>query len=432
MAPAVRGRAFTLTELLLAVGLLAVVLLLMGRIFAAAAAVTRAGEAVTQVTRETAAIERQLRSDFDRLAGDGILAIRCVAVPNDLAGAARLLDPARPADAMLRCDQLLYFTTGVQSAQTFRTGQRLDRKGEAAAARVYFGHAFQLGASGRPAEVSADGVHGWDALDPVAPWTGWCEAASVPLVRTRFTTAGGDGDVYQRGIVTPARIGSVEARRWLLVRQAILLADDETTRPGGNGKTVYLDQVPSARSIFLDDPRPEVGFAPQVRDGRVDAAATQLDDLRRILSWGPAGSRPRRVRHALVSDSLLHYPRAERRAPSTHRVDQALTTSVIGSACSAVTVDWTYAKPGDAASPQPWFGLPDAARGVAPRSAAGDLERLGRSGSIETYEAVFGIGDERWPTALRVTLTLHDDAMTLQRGREVQFVIDLRRRAGMS
>src|SRR5204863_6750087 len=68
-----------------------------------------------------------------------------------------------------------------------------------------------------------------------------------------------------------------------------------------------------------------------------------------------------------------------RKAPGTYRVDQALTNSVVASACSSFTVDWTYydgvgfADPDndsttnnfyagmsvDSMREQPWFGLSD-------------------------------------------------------------------------
>jgi type II secretory pathway pseudopilin PulG len=414
MAPAARRRAFSLTELVMVTAVLAVVLLLLGRIFSTATAVSRTGVAVTRVVHEAAVIERALRSDFAQLAPEGVLAIRCVAVPNDLGGRDRLLDPARDADAVIRADQILYFTNGVQPAHTFRHGAGADRRAASASARVYFGHAYQLAEAGPPAEVRADGVHAWDALDDLVPWSGWTPAAAARLVRTRFTSAGRRGDVYERGDVVPFRVPALDARRWLLARQAVLLADDETSPPDSNGKTVYLNELPTARSIFLDDPRPAVGFAPQVRDGRVDAAATQLDDLRRLLSYGPTGPRSPAEHHALVADALLYYPRAERRAPSARRVDHALTTSVIGTACSSVSIEWSSAADGR------WHGPAD------PVGAAA-IERVRRADGVDIYEAVFGPDRSAtpWPSSIRVTLTLHDGRSTSDVGREVQFVVHL-------
>ena len=50
------------------------------------------------------------------------------------------------------------------------------------------------------------------------------------------------------------------------------------------------------------------------------------------------------VDHRPRIQQMLFYPRGERIAPSMHRVDQALTTSVIGTACSdhGQVSAWSY------------------------------------------------------------------------------------------
>lgn len=178
----------------------------------------------------------------------------------------------------------------------------------------------------------------------------------------------------------------------------------------------------------------------------------------------------------------MQYRRAEREAPSMHRVDQALTNSVIGSACSSVRIDWTYANgvgfidrdglPNngnefrgfnfDPAFEQPWFGLPNLgndARGTFPLSTfsppspietifPANIEQLVvDTPTLQVYEAIFGYNQTQpldpatglpdidmaytpWPSAVRVTLTLHDVNTRLPNGRDVQFVLRLPQRVG--
>jgi hypothetical protein len=204
--------------------------------------------------------------------------------------------------------------------------------------------------------------------------------------------------------------------------------------------------------------------------------------------------------YSVISSQLLFYPRAERYPPSAHRVDQALSNHVLGSAVSSIRIDWTWAdgtgevrdryddiveSPSgtvlfglehNAPAEQPWFGLPDpqiflgsgdvqpdrvravgmygdddfqSAMDYVPATTVFpvNIETVGDLGpqgfdEVMFYEAIFGfnqdepldvatgepdpeVGYTPWPTAIRVTLTVHDPSMTLENGREVQFIIDL-------
>ena len=63
-----------------------------------------------------------------------------------------------------------------------------------------------------------------------------------------------------------------------------MLADDDFNAPHLNSKTVFLGENLAARSIFLIDPLISTGPQMQLRDARVDAAATQLNDIRNIVT----------------------------------------------------------------------------------------------------------------------------------------------------
>lgn len=529
------ARGFTLIELMIAVAVLIAVIIATSKIFSTASRITGVGQATASVMQEAAVIERRLRRDLEHLSTEGFFAIRQVAVPNDVNAAAGgvLLNPALPPGAIVRADQLVFFTTAVEQAQTARINEQGRTRGQGTIARVYYGPAFQL-PDGEPYEFgSIDLGHSFDPDTEVLPW----QIGTVNMNRTRTETGGGgttaNYTVTQAGTIDGTQ---PEARQWLLARQPVILVDDDQQNANADSKTVFLGEIQAERSIFLDNiPVPGEGQefefpARQLRNGRMDAAATRMNDVRkrvRFFGMGPGQIRNWDEQRDYISTQGIYYPRAERTPPSMHRVDQALTNHVIGSAVSSFIVEWTYEEgDGDvfdrdgrpfqvfdsasgtwvelvgfrtnwfAALPyqpeQPWFGLNVPERGVgfygwdddfqqpgndtyqehanfyrADTIYIGDtnldnnIERFFGPGSTEgpywpdfpgirVYEAIFGFNGDRpvalnpvtggavepfhdlaytpWPSAIRVTMVLHDPGGVLENGREFQFVIDLPKR----
>ena len=67
---------------------------------------------------------------------------------------------------------------------------------------------------------------------------------------------------------------------WVLCKQVVVLGDDDMNGPDDTSKTVYLGRGVSTQTIFPWDPR--IGGSqtyPHILHGRVDIAATQLDDI---------------------------------------------------------------------------------------------------------------------------------------------------------
>ncbi len=513
------SRGFTLTELMIAIAVLLGVLLAVSRIFSTTSQVTSIGKATADVLQEAAAIERQIREDFANLSYDGVLAIRCVAVPNDINGA--LLNPSLPPTAIIRSDQIVFFADGVQSVQTFKLGGDSYHRGQGTTSRIYYGHAYQLGDGGSSALEKGNM---WYTVDPIAfndpdpplcPWYvgNWYGRETKFEPNRSITDYPEDTDMFFDGFGTSVNmsVSRHDARRWIFARQPVILADDDNYARNTNAKTLYLGEVLTGRSIFLDDYDPAIGGNTlQIYHGRVDAASSQLNDIRRMIQYEVESgtvpppfrpwnniTAPNKDQKTRIAEGLLYYPRAERYAPSMSRLDQALTNNVLGSACSEVKIDWTwddgtghaYSGGGDglwidASAQQPWFGMPDPGlflgggdnilpdldRGVG---AYGDddyrdavrygwaetilpqefdsndhtnIEHVYVDGRIVVYEAVFGynqdtmltwnastekwepdqaLGYTPWPSAIRITLTLHDPGTTLETGREVQFVIRL-------
>ena len=73
-------RAFTLTEMLVAISVLLVVVLATSTIFGTAQKVASVGESNSELLQQAVAIERVMRRDLDRLSGNGFFAVQCVGV----------------------------------------------------------------------------------------------------------------------------------------------------------------------------------------------------------------------------------------------------------------------------------------------------------------------------------------------------------------
>ncbi len=302
-------RAFSLTELMIAVAVLAVVIIATGRIFGTVSKVTSLGTAGSDVLQEAAAIERQIREDFERLSYDGVFAIQGNAVRNDInvASGGPLLNPSLPLDAIIRADQLLFFTNGLQSNSTLAIGATTQNKGQATIARIYYGHAFQL-PLGRPfGALGANLAH-----DPNELWAPW----RIGLIQMATTTFTSGATSFARGSAGELDGTQPDARKWLLARQPVLLVDDDMNGPADDSKSVYFfENGPSnisSKSIYTVEPVTGIQTY-QIQNGRVDAAATQLNDLRAFLIGNPASPNAwNPVQRNLIGNRLLYFPRAER------------------------------------------------------------------------------------------------------------------------
>ena len=422
--------SFTLVELMVTVAVVVVLLIAVSGILHAAGAVTAAGAATADMLAEAAAIERALRSDFEHLSREGFLMIRCVAVRNDVNRPGPLLAPWRGPDAVIRADQIVFFRHGAVTLSTFRGTAGVNLKGGSTVARVYWGPAVQLQGAPPVEQVAGDDSVVWaidpeiDRASPLVPWN----TGPRTLLRTRFQRNATDppGDYRIDGDYGVFDASQPSAGAWLLARQAVILADD------GGSPNVFLFTLG------------ERGFRSTARiddavivNGRVDAAAERLADVRaRILDADDDGvTDPPEAQREVIA-GMLFYPRAQTRAPGMHRVDQGLTNHVIATACSSITIEWTWADGVgmaiDRAAEQPWFGL-----GRTLPASDGAIEQCGetlttsagvgiRGAGAIVYEAIFGYDQSAtpWPTAIRFTMTLHDPRGVIESGRTFQFVVN--------
>lgn len=385
---------FTIVELLVAVAVLVVVILAAARIFATAGTVASVGEANSNMQQTAAAIERVMREDVARMSGDGYLVIECVAVRNDVNNSttwpqaaqfggstiAPLLDPSRPADAIIRCDRVTFFTQGFEQTSRFvgsalMGGGQFGGNQQALGNRIAFGHGVQMPTL-RPNNANQRPDPGFmdfgAAFTPLMPWT--FDAPPQPNLETSYWNVGGNNagpDVYGT---------QPEARKWVLSRQTTLLGDDggskyffNTDNSFGPNAAAALWRNPSAPASS-NDSAPYTGFTPTasmqpdpwLTSGRVDIAGSNLDDVERVITLGSNGlrlpwlelstpdSQWLRIRNMTYGPpvngnggaslaGLSAWPRSEKTAPSMSRIDEILSTSVLAGNCSSFEIDWTWA-----------------------------------------------------------------------------------------
>jgi prepilin-type N-terminal cleavage/methylation domain-containing protein len=344
---------FTLIELMVAVVVLLVVMVAVGRIFSTTSAISASGRAIAETLQQGVAIEQQLREDIANISREGFLGIRSVAVPNNLKGEYLLIDDSLPTDAIIRCDQLMFFTDGIATPM-LNTGNT-DFAGQGLATRVYYGHGLsfpQLDGIEQGAntdEESDDPLFYGSAIPGIK--TPWYEGAIEVETRLYPEAQATRFDIVASGAY--ANGTQNHPSDWILCRQAVILADDDDNDPIADSKKTYMRRGVSSQTIFPWDPRIGGSYTfPHVLHGRVDIAATQLDDVRQcILQEVEFGDENRQWRNedtSSVTDqqqliaSLFYWPRVEPYPPTAIRYDQALMMPAIAQGCISFQVEWTY------------------------------------------------------------------------------------------
>jgi prepilin-type N-terminal cleavage/methylation domain-containing protein len=243
-------RAFTLVELLVALTVLLVVIIATARIFGTTSKVAAIGEASADLQATATAVEKIIRGDIERIARDGVLAIQCVAVRNDVNRVSRtgspinvnapLLDPTRAADEFIRCDQLVFFGRGHEASQVY-----LGTRGGATSEQAYTVNTYPSGGLNITPEFTSyefmvrigpavqfptllvdvnqpnflpDPDTWGNPATPPVPWMWGALSTGNTSLRSAYFNAGPNGSTYLP--LTP------EARGWPLSRQLVLMADD--------------------------------------------------------------------------------------------------------------------------------------------------------------------------------------------------------------
>ena len=266
-------RAFTLVELLVSITVLLVILGAVARIFSTASKVSGLGEANADLQTTATAIERLVRSDIARLNRDGFMAIQCVAVRNDVNRAIYaapndpsipLLDPNRPADEYLRCDQIVFFTDRQQPTAQYQppggAGNTGLNDGYGYGVRVWaarggteqvqltpesgsWNSMVRIGTGVQVPLMATDNTKSEvpqyfpDPLSvgkgsgstsslvagsPLTPWT-WMRPAEGPQLEVSYFNMAAPNNTKGYAV-------QPEPRRWTIARQSVLLSDDGGAR----------------------------------------------------------------------------------------------------------------------------------------------------------------------------------------------------------
>ena len=333
-----RQRAFTLIELLVSLSVLLVVIIATSRIFGTTGKVAAIGEASADLQATATAVEKIIRGDVERIARDGVLAIQCVAVRNDVNRSttnpqAPLLDTTKAGTDFVRCDQLVFFGRGRETSQVYLGTRGGSRSDAAYAVNVFpsgtlkitpeftsqefmvrIGHGVQfptlLVDSNNPTlRPDADFFDTLAKGNPPVPWM-W---SPTPVMSSS----------YFDGAANPLKYmaGQPESRQWTLARQIILLADDgintsqkptatnltwfhEVQQTGSgaswsggmtaNSSTGIAQYGPNAGGSTTPDSTATNFAIPQdnlfpnraLTSSRVDIAATSIADFRALIEQG--------------------------------------------------------------------------------------------------------------------------------------------------
>lgn len=377
-----RSAAFTLTELLIAVGVLVVVITAAAKIFSASSKVAAVAEANADLIQTATAIESQIRADFANIPKNSFMVIQQVEVNAFGQAQTPVVDPSLGA-AEIRADQIAFFTRGIRQTTQYTGSQESNSSNgvaltwtpESAVARIYYGHGVIA-----PALPINTGPFSYENSNAsVVPWKG----GRVELERWTDGAAQGTGN-----------IPLTRASNWPLVRLSTLLASDglPTTVDGAGAATnttlpVFgASSVNASVSLFanrnirlnpLATKYPNT-YAPLWTSGRVDVVKWQPDDLFSQMAfqsdgqqgiqgipfirpqlaapWGGPSSRLRMIQTLAnwaapattanqgngANELFVSYPRVEKAALSSAKADVMLTAPVLAPNCSSFKIEWTW------------------------------------------------------------------------------------------
>jgi hypothetical protein len=278
-------RAFTLIEILLAVGAGAIIAVGIAAVFAATGDVVRGGRRVSRFGQYASQVEVQIRQDIGQMTRDGYLLIRNELALNDQKVALYDGQPALRKRSR-RIDELMFFTNGdYASAREALLPGYIARSN---VARIYYGH-------GMP-------------VNPLAPPPA-DDAYKIPELSDVFSNGGGSLDAKsvfgEKLLLNPNPLEF--ASDWTLLRHVLLLAQP--------GHTVTDPPVGPPYPLGLNDPnlfededqqialQPAVSYAfraitsvmfgsattirldynPQIPSGLVDIATTDLREIQSVI-----------------------------------------------------------------------------------------------------------------------------------------------------
>ena len=332
-----RRNAFTLVELLVALTVLLVIIIATSRIFGTTSKVAALGEASADLQATATAVEKVIRADVERMARDGVLAIQCVAVRNDvnrfqrgntpdLTGAAisttsstaPLLNPTLAPTDFVRCDQVVFFGRGHVASQVYLGTRGGSRSEQAYAVSTYPNGTLNITPEFTAQEFMVRIGHGLQFpsllvdvnnpnLFPDADTLGSSPSSLIPPVPWMWSATPTLKGAYFNGPANGLSYlpSQPEARQWVLARQVILLADDGNTQ---------ITATPTAKNITW--------FRSLSASNMLPNSATGIAQLGVLSAGTAAGTTAADESRLSIPDSNM-FPN---RAITASRVDTAATS----------------------------------------------------------------------------------------------------------
>lgn len=311
-----RVAGFTLIELVVAIGVVALLGLGIAAIFGAVGQTVATGRKVSATTEAAAAFERRMRADLESITRDGFLIIRNEWANN---GEPVQVTPDDLSPRPRRVDELMFFARG-----EFTTARQPLLNGvdvRAGAAKIYYGHGQSL-----PIEPDP-GTGDWPYGQP------YVSTAISSLADPASRDINDSGNLFAAsqlalGDSSNAANPNRYASDWMLLRDVVLLRSPSvqsraTLNTYGDGlnslygisfsdseladSDIQVNLQPAARSVFRSvnrltrdefgrsesTVRPETaisgGFAsslpiPSLESGLVDIATTDLNEIKTIVT----------------------------------------------------------------------------------------------------------------------------------------------------
>jgi hypothetical protein len=323
--PARRG--FTLVEVVISIGAVALVTVGLAAIFRTIGETVTQGQKVSALTQTAALLEQQMRRDFASMTRDGFLVVR-----NQYAGPAGNnavniqvgINRDDPNPRFRRVDEIMFFTKGEYETARAPVNPSIVARGDTA--QVYYGHTLL----NRKRQDSASGAFDQRDVRPSIsslndPDPG---ANNVPNGRNDLSLFGGGGTFGQTLNGRP--LPNTYAENWALVRKRTILATPKTVREATPARgwpealrvdaaglapvsrvsdsDIQISTQPAASSIFRSlarevsptnpgtiirdgivirparGPGGDAGAGfPQISSGLVDLATTDLSEIRSIV-----------------------------------------------------------------------------------------------------------------------------------------------------
>ena len=300
-----RSRGFTVLEVIVAIGAVAVVTAGLATVFQSVGKAVSGGQRVSSLSQYAASVEQQMRRDFARMTRDGFLVIRNQRVGNQ----ACALYKGDPAPRARRVDELVFFGKG--EFKSLRDAMNPYVSASSNEARIYYGH------GAKPEYSIARSFADYEKIAKPDLWT-----RNSPLQDSHRLGDNLTGNVNGLSIKP---YSNAYASEWILLRQVTLLMAPETTRTSlptigwGNvtpysianlsskaaDKDCQIALRPAVSSIFMQaaalGPTEDVDGAsaqylrpiksatdyPKFSSGLIDIATTSLAEIRAMVNFNP-------------------------------------------------------------------------------------------------------------------------------------------------